>query len=94
MDDPNIRAACQEFHNAHPEFWLLFCKYTFELIDAGHKHGSANAVFERIRWETRINSEHHSGFKVNNNYRAYYARRFNQMYSTSNDFFFTRRVLH
>ena len=94
MDDVSIRSACQDFHNEHPEFWELFCQYTFELIDSGRTHGSANAVFERIRWETNVNPTHQGHFKVNNNFRAYYARRFMQMFPKWHDFFFTRRVLH
>lgn len=30
------------WHEANPRFWNLFVKFTFDLIRAGHEHGSAD----------------------------------------------------
>ena len=37
---------CQAFHDEHPEVWRLFVKFTNNVIAAGFKNYSANAVFE------------------------------------------------
>lgn len=108
---------CQAFHDEHPEVWRLFVKFTHNVIEAGFKNYSANAIFERIRWEVDVNTPtvtskrfaslpaDRSGninggepvpipskqpFKLNNNYRAYYARRFHKMYPQHDGFFRTR----
>ena len=64
-----------EFHKNNPHVYELFEKFTFQIIQAGFKNYSANAVFERIRWHTDIETRG-SGFKLSNNHRAYYARYF------------------
>lgn len=40
----------------NPEVWRLFCHYTHQLIAAGHRHGSADAVVHRIRWHTDVDT--------------------------------------
>jgi len=72
-----MRRAAETFHTAHPEVYKRFTRYTFELIDAGHRHGSASAVFERIRWQTLVGGTAPE-LKLNNNYRAFYARWFHE----------------
>ena len=97
---------CQAFHDEHPEVWRLFVKFTNNVIAAGFKNYSANAVFERIRWEKDVvgtrpfktmsgdvsfaEGSVRKPFKLNNNYRAYYARRFHKMYPQYDGFFRTR----
>jgi hypothetical protein len=82
----------REFHKQHPEVWLLFEKFTFDLISRGFRHYSAKGVFERIRWETDqadVNGE--STFKVNNNYSPFYARAFMQKHPQHDGFYRLRR---
>lgn len=65
----------QAFHKAHPAVWELFVRFTLE----------------RIRWESDVaTDEGGSTFKLNNNYRAFYARRFMRMYPEWSGFFRTR----
>lgn len=81
----------QAFHKAHPAVWELFVRFTLERIKAGFLHYSVNAIFERIRWESDVaTDEGGSTFKLNNNYRAFYARRFMRMYPEWSGFFRTR----
>jgi hypothetical protein len=88
-----MREQVTKFHDQHPEVWDLFVKYTFELIKRGFKHYSAqHGIFARIRWETdKPNVDGKSTFKINNNYSAFYARRFMKMYPKYNGFFRTRQ---
>ncbi len=81
---------CTEFHRKHPEVWELFVQFSFDIIRKGFKNYSCNAIFERIRWEKDAGGDGGAQFKLNNNYRALYARRFMQMYPEHEGFFRTR----
>lgn len=83
---------CISFHDAHPEVWDLFVRFTFEIINRGYEHYSVNAVFERIRWEIDAGGDGTHAFKLNNNYRAFYARRFMNMFPEHRGFFRTRTL--
>jgi hypothetical protein len=79
-----------KFHKEHPEVWNLFVRFSKEMIGRGYKTYSVNAVFERIRWEIDSGGDGLHNFKLNNNYRAFYSRRFMRMYPKYNGFFRTR----
>ena len=81
---------CTSFHQHHPEVWDLFVQFTTEMIDKGFSNYSCNAIFERIRWEKDTGGNGTEAFKLNNNYRAMYARRFMKMYPEHEGFFRTR----
>lgn len=59
----------------NPEFYPLFCRFTKQLIERGFKNIGVALIFERIRWESMVRTEG-DPFKLNNNYRSIYARRF------------------
>jgi len=82
----------------NPKVYELFKKFTFEALEAGHCHISADMVCHRIRWETNIETRS-AGYrpdkrelKINNNYTAYYARKFMTDYPCYRGFFRTRIV--
>lgn len=87
-----IEAKAIAFHREHPEVWDHFCRFTFELIDRGFRHYSAqHGVFARIRWETdSATPSGGSTFKINNNYSAFYARWFMEAYPEHDGFYRTR----
>jgi len=85
-----IAEQCPTFHKKHPEVWDLFVQFTNEMIRRGFKNYSVNAIFERIRWEKDAGGNGVESFKLNNNYRALYARRFMKMYPEYEGFFRTR----
>ena len=78
------------FNRKHPDVWRLFCSFTFDLIELGYKNYSAKAVFERIRWEKDTGGDGVNQFKLNNNYTAFYGRRFMRVYPEHDGFFRTR----
>ena len=86
-----LRQQCTEFHEKHPEVWQLFVKFSLEMIDRGYQNYSVNAVFERIRWEIDAGGDGTSSFKLNNNYRAFYSRRFMRAYPQFDGFYRIRR---
>lgn len=61
------------FHEANPHVWELFKRYAFEVKRTGRPRYSVQAIFERIRWHVAIETRG-DDFKINNNYRACYAR--------------------
>ncbi len=77
------------WHKKNPHVWDLFRKYTFQAINAGRRNYSVNAIFERIRWHTDIETKGDS-FKISNNHRAYYARYFHVMHPEHDGFFRTK----
>lgn len=88
-----IEAAAKQFHRDNPLVWRLFVKFTLLRIRAGFKHYSANAIFERIRWQSDVaDTEGNSTFRINNNYRPYYSRWFGNVYPQYGDFFRTREL--
>jgi len=87
-----MREQCVRYHKKHPKVWKLFEQFTFELIERGFKHNAVSTVFERIRWETdQADVEGRSTFKINNNYKPFYARRFMKKHPDHEGFFRTRK---
>lgn len=87
-----LRDEFEKFDRENPEIWKMFCRFAGEAMAAGHTVLSANFIFERIRWETTVVTSSPEGFKVNNNHRAYYARKFNAECPNANGQFDTRAV--
>ena len=82
-----LRIAVNKFHKEHPEVWDLFCKFAFEKIKQGHNYYGAKSVMERVRWETSAGGK---SPKINNNYVAFYSRRFSENHPEYSEFFRTR----
>ncbi len=86
-----IDAEAAVFSSQHPKVNELFVRFTKEIIDRGFSNYSVSAIFERIRWETdQADVDGKSTFKLNNNYRAWYARRFMDANPEHAGFFRTR----
>jgi len=80
------------FHKANPHVWLLFRQFARAAM-ARRKTYSSNAIIERIRWYTDIETHNDdAGFKVNNNHRAYYARMWKAQFPSHADFLRTRKL--
>ena len=82
-----MRDECQRFHEAHPEVWEEFVELAFIAINRGYESYGAKTIWEVMRWKRDIGGEGLDSFKVNNNYTAYYARRFHRMYPGHDGFF-------
>lgn len=89
-ENKSMAAKFAEFDQRHPEVWLLFKDFTFEMIGTGRKHYSADAIMHRVRWETDIAvrpGDEKDQYKINNNHIAFYARKFNKAYPQHEGFF-------
>ncbi len=87
-----ILEAFLKFHAENPDVWDLWKRYTFQLIASGNSKGGAGNVSERIRWHSLIRTRGES-VKLNNNYRAYYARMFDAKYPEYDGFFRVRKMI-
>lgn len=79
------------FHKENPGVYELFKVFTFQAIVRGYKHLSADMVGHRIRWETKVETTN-QGFKINNDYIAWYSRLFEADYPEHKGFFRKRKV--
>lgn len=87
-----IEERSREFAQRYPDVGPLFDKFTFELIGRRYKHHSAAAVWERIRWESPAGANGRTAWKLNNNFRTHFARKFMEKYPEHKGFFRTRRL--
>ena len=90
MSQP-IKQKWWQFHKDNPHIYELFCKFTWEVINAGHENYSAKGVFARIRWHTD-DETHGEKFKLSNNYTPYYARLVMHYHKQYDGFFRTKEL--
>lgn len=64
----------QAFHEANPKVYREFRRLAFILFERGHKHFGAKLITEQMRWTWMMRTVDASGFKLNNNHTAFYAR--------------------
>ena len=86
-----IFIAFAAFHEKNPQVWLLFKRFALESASVTD-HYSSNAIFERIRWHIEIETTGKE-VRLNNNFRAYYARLFHAAYPQHSGFFRNRKRL-
>lgn len=64
----------EQFHADNPEVYRVLVRLAREWINrTGRRHLGIGALTERTRWEIAI-ATNDPDYKINNNYRAYYAR--------------------
>jgi len=79
----------QKYDAENPQVWEMFVRFTFEAINAGRKHFSSEAIINRIRFETLVSGN--DEFKVNNNLKPFFSRKFMEIYPQHQGFFETRK---
>lgn len=87
----SIREDFELFDSENPQVYELFKHFAFEAIRAGKKTLSSYLIIERIRWETEVVTRDEP-FKVNNNYRPDYARKFMKDFPEHGGIFRTRQL--
>lgn len=71
-----IEVEFDKFHAKHPEVYRQLIKLAYEWKSHGHSKLGIATIFERLRWEWHVgNIKDDEGYKLNNNYRALYARK-------------------
>lgn len=79
------------YHQENPQMYEAFKRFTFQVIESGRPYFSASGIMERIRWYTLIESRSADSFKVNENIKPFYARKFEMDYPEHKGFFRQRR---
>ena len=73
-DKDDLRAKAAEWIFRNPEAYAYFEKFSLQMANAGRQFG-IGLVAERVRWECYLKTTDEDGYKINNNYRAYIARK-------------------
>lgn len=65
-----------DFHQAHPEVFTQLVRLAREWMSVGHARLGIATLFEKLRWEWHVAGlADRDGYKLNNSYRALYARK-------------------
>lgn len=90
---PSLGKLAGKYMRQNPAIWQQFCKFTWELVNAGCTRFGVALIFERIRYETKLRGVGEGEeFKINNNYRPYFARRFMKENPEAGEVFELRKV--
>jgi hypothetical protein len=82
-----IAAKFAEFHTAHPWVYDRLKELALELKHSGVDHYGIGGLYETLRYEASLRAKDDEGFKLNNNFRALYARMLAQDEPSLQDFF-------
>ncbi len=74
-------------HRANPHIYALFEAMALRLIQRGWKRYSSDAILHAVRWETMHHLADGTLFKINNDWSAFYARKFIQAHPVHGGFF-------
>jgi hypothetical protein len=75
----DLEAEFQAYDALNPRVYELVKRFAYQAVRAGYSNFSIAMIWERIRWEIAINTHSNvqaADFKMPNNHRAYYARKF------------------
>jgi hypothetical protein len=70
-----IEERAAAFDQANPHVYQEFRRLAFILFNRGHKRFGAKLLVEQMRWSWMMRTADASGFKLNNNYTAFLARK-------------------
>ena len=86
----DLEAEFREFHTANPHVYDLFDRFTQQVLARGFDRYSSDAILHRVRWHTTIETSDAEGFKINNNWAAFYSRLWMEFNPQYDGFFETR----
>jgi hypothetical protein len=91
LDDP-IVARFNAFHHDNPRVYREIVRLARRRLAAGYKTGSIAQIFEVLRWEMDLSTVSADGLKLNNDFRAPYARLVMANEPDLSEFFHTRQL--
>ena len=80
------------FHNSNPRVYEELRRLALVLRARGHNRVGIAMLFEQMRWQWYERTVDVTGFKLNNDYRAYYARLLMDQEPELSGFFTTRET--
>lgn len=91
--DGSIEQKFREFDQAHPEVYRQLVTLARQWMSVGHAKLGIATLFEKLRWEWHVNGLRDTdGYKLNNNYRALYARKIMNLNPDLDGLFETRTL--
>jgi hypothetical protein len=72
--DATIKERFDAFHKVNPRVYQELKRLALILVNRGHKRIGMQMLFEQMRWQWYERTIDTSGFKLNNDYAAYYSR--------------------
>lgn len=81
------------FHELNPHVYETIVKISFALRKRGVPRTGISMIFERMRWLWAVQTRG-DDYKLNNNYRAFYARKVMDEHPELEGFFKTRAQTH
>lgn len=70
----DLRAEAEAWIDANPQAYAIFVRFAKRAATMGRPFG-IGLLTERVRWEAFFDRSDTDGYKINNNHRAYIARR-------------------
>lgn len=86
-----LELAAREWMDGNPRVFDLFVRFARQAAERGRRFGIGQLA-ERVRWEVSVAWSPSDAFKVNNNHRAYVARRLIALHPAIAAFLETRRT--
>ena len=83
---PMLERALQ-YDTDNPQVYRQLVVYAFQMLHAKRTRGSIDLLFQRLRWYTTVETQSEDDFKLNDQYRAYYARKLMAEYPELAGFF-------
>lgn len=92
------KAEWWRWHQANPEIWEHFKRFSFEAVNAGRERFSHWMVLGRVRWyvnveTTGVITREGERVKLSNEHFAFYARYWKTQYPQHASLFLTKRML-
>jgi hypothetical protein len=91
VSDTRLEREFRAFHAENPHVYEDLVDLAWEVKGRGSRHYGIAALFEVLRWK-KLMKTFGGQFKLNNNYRAYYAREIMENERGLFGFFETRHV--
>jgi hypothetical protein len=73
--ESTIQERSEAFDRANPAVYRELRRLAFILLDRGHKRFGVKMLAEQLRWQWYERTTDISGYKLNNTYVAFYARK-------------------
>lgn len=91
--DGAIEREFWKFHRGNPDVYVRLAELARRLVARGHRKIGIGMLFEVLRWHHAMTTQGDAdGFKLNNNYRALYARLLMEREPDLADVFELRRI--
>ena len=95
LEPPTLRERFEIYHAENPHIYAALCRFADQALRAGRTRIGIAMIFERMRWYSTIEAaDRDDGFKLNNSYRAFYARLWMHEHPAHDGFFETREQRH